>query len=428
MIIKSLKLTNFRGFADLNIDLHKKINVFAGVNGAGKSSVLQAISVMLAQLISKICTTKGTGRRFSEYDVRNGLQETNVSITTIFKGSEYNWYLSKSGKKIKSLSIQKDRPILPQLIQRSNLTHLKELTSIIQETLTKSDMANIPVAVYYSVNRSVIDIPLRIRSTPTYDQTVAYDNALTGKRNDFRLFFQWYRSREDYENERKRDSNSYIDSQLEAVRRAIESFTGFKELRVRRNPLRMEVTKDDKKYDIHQMSDGEKCHLALIGDLAKRLAIANPGLDNPLNGEGVVLIDEIDLHLHPIWQTVVIPKLMTIFPNCQFIVSTHSPHILTHVQPESVFLLKQSADGIKCDRAGESYGKNVDRILEDLMGLDTTRPEEVTKDLNTLFRLIDENKLNNAKTAYHELLNRIGNDPELVKADILIRRKEVAGK
>lgn len=80
--------------------------------------------------------------------------------------------------------------------------------------------------------------------------------------------------------------------------------------------------------DVLQLSDGEKCTLALFGDIARRLAIANPSLDDPLQGDGVVLIDELELHMHTSWQRKVISMLKKTFPNIQFIITTHSPQIL----------------------------------------------------------------------------------------------------
>ena len=77
---------------------------------------------------------------------------------------------------------------------------------------------------------------------------------------------------------------------------------GVDDLHVRRNPTRMTAVKDGKEMRVDLLSDGEKCTLALFGDLVKRLALANPELENPLEGEGIVLIDEVELHLHPTWQ------------------------------------------------------------------------------------------------------------------------------
>jgi len=166
---------------------------------------------------------------------------------------------------------------------------------------------------------------------------------------------------------------------LETVRTALTRFMPeFSNLTVRRNPLRMEVDKDGARLTVNQLSDGEKCLMAMIGDLARRMAIANPMVDNPLEGDGIVLIDEIDLHLHPRWQRMVIPKLREVFPNCQFLISTHSPHIITNVNPENLFLLEMTDEGLVSRR-----------LLDDLMALEATRPDAVTDQLRKLVKKID---------------------------------------
>lgn len=162
--------------------------------------------------------------------------------------------------------------------------------------------------------------------------------------------------------------------------------------------------------------------------MARRLAIANPGLQNPLNCQAIVLIDEIDLHLHPKWQRMVIKKLPEVFPNCQFIVTTHSPHVITHTKVENLIRLTQIDMKIDWERPYESYGKNVDRVLEDLMGLETTRPDSVEEALAAIYTLIDTGKSNIAKEKIIELKQLIGEDPDLVKAEVLIKRKEIIGK
>jgi len=168
--------------------------------------------------------------------------------------------------------------------------------------------------------------------------------------------------------------------------------------------------------------------MAMVGDLARRLAIANPWLENPLEGEGVVLIDEIDLHLHPAWQRTLVPTLMEAFPRCQFLITTHSPHIVTHVHPEHLFLLTLTDKGLESVRPTESYGKSAERILEDLMGLETTRPADVAMDIHQIYKQIDQGLFDAAKDSIRQLQSRIGQDPEQVKAGVLITRKELLGK
>ena len=185
----------------------------------------------------------------------------------------------------------------------------------------------------------------------------------------------------------------------------------------------MTLQKDGEELIVNQLSDGEKCLLAMVGDLARRLAIANPGLKNPLYGFGVVLIDEIELHLHPKWQREIIPALTRTFPNCQFIVTTHSPQVISEIQPQGIYILEKTDTGIIAKRPESSYGRDSNQILEDLMDV-PERPQEIKQDLLQLFRLIDAGDLEAAKELRGELAEKIGeNEAQFVKADILIRRK-----
>ena len=228
------------------------------------------------------------------------------------------------------------------------------------------------------------------------------------------------------ENELRRDNLNYRDRQLESVRGAITSLQpDFSDLRVERLPLRMTVIKRGQELIINQLSDGEKCLLAMVGDLAKRLAIANPSLPDPLQGSGVVLIDEIELHLHPKWQREIIPALTITFPNCQFIVTTHSPQVISQVKPEGIYILEKTDEGVVAKRPESSFGRDSNRILEDLMGV-PARPQEIKDRLHELFRLIDEGNLDGARQLSQEIADIIGQDePELVKASVSIRRKEI---
>ena len=121
-----------------------------------------------------------------------------------------------------------------------------------------------------------------------------------------------------------------------------DCLTDSSNIKIKRNPLRMTILKDDTTLEIGQLSDGEKCTIALIGDLARRLALANPEKKNPLEGSGIALIDEVELHMHPKWQRKIIPMLSETFPNIQFIITTHSPQVLGELDDNiNVFLINQ---------------------------------------------------------------------------------------
>ena len=336
MHIRQLTLERFRGASSLPLELDARLNVFVGMNGAGKSSVLDATAILLSWLVNRVKHTTASGRPITEPDIHNAETSANLEITLFNQETYFGWNVAK----VRRGHVRKD--VASVLI--SATATAKKLQALITES---EGHTNLPLLAYYPVNRAVLDIPLRIRARHSFDLLSAYDESLTGGAN-FRTFFEWFREREDLENEARRDRETlfaemnpakFPDPQLEAVREALSRFMpDFRNLTVRRNPLRMEVEKRGQRLTVNQLSDGEKCLMAMVGDIARRMAIANPVRKNPLEGEGIILIDEIDLHLHPKWQRMVVPKLVKVFPNCQFLISTHSPHVITHVQPENLFL------------------------------------------------------------------------------------------
>ena len=448
MRVKRLQMQSFRGIGDLTLNFDEtEPTVFIGINGVGKSSILDCLAILLSNIIKEIVypeledlnqfssrtprlpTTRIIRSGYSEEknyqkptpgqpeienrffdinDVKNGCQETNNIIDIIINSDELTFSLSS------------EKSNYQDEINNKTKNYFRE----IHNQLKYDSNPSIPLAVYYSVSRAVIDIDLEIVDINNFTQIDAYDEVLKGIKISFHRFFQWFRSLEDLENENRIDNSQYEDHQLEAVRQAISSLIpNFTKLRVRRSPLRMTLQKDGEELIVNQLSDGEKCLLAMVGDLARRLAIANPGLENPLDGFGVVLIDEIELHLHPKWQREIIPALTRTFPNCQFIVTTHSPQVISQVKPQGIYILEKIENGIIAKRPESSYGRDSNQILEDLMDV-PERPQEIKQDLLKLFRLIDAGDLEGAKELRGELAEKIGEDEaQFVKADILIRRK-----
>jgi predicted ATP-binding protein involved in virulence len=424
MKIKRLTINGFRGILDMDLEFAEQVNVFVGVNGAGKSSILDAIAILLSWFPARIRHSSGSGRKISDLEVNNSVRQAVISINIELEGQDITWTLVKTKKGRISRR------------NKSDLSAMAEIVKTYQIDIQQSEeTCALPLLVYYPINRSVLDIPLRIRSRHEFGILETYDESLTSGSN-FRAFFEWFRNREDLENENRKYRNAlfkpegwqFPDHQLEIVRKAFNQLLPeFTDVTVRRNPLRMTVNKNNQELRIDQLSDGEKCLMAMVGDLARRLAIANPNAENALNGRGIVLIDEIDLHLHPAWQRMIISKLPGTFPHCQFVVSTHSPQIISHVAAENLFLLSQTPDGIKSSNANESYGKNTDRILEDLMMVDA-RPYEIKRKFEKLFEMIEGGELDRATSMINGMKKRIGDDPELTKAGVLIRRKELIGK
>ncbi len=168
--------------------------------------------------------------------------------------------------------------------------------------------------------------------------------------------------------------------------------------------------------------------LALAADLARRMAQGNPHLDDPLQSEAVVLIDEIELHLHPSWQQRILDDLTRTFPRTQFIVSTHSPQITT-VKPEHIVELRREGGGVVAGQSSApTYGAEAGEVLASVMGV-TERPggNEFVKSLNTYNRFVSRGQgESEAARKLRRRLDRLSpRDPALNRADVEIRRQRV---
>jgi predicted ATP-binding protein involved in virulence len=443
MKIKNLHIQNLRGIRDLFIDIDGNSPiVFLGENGSGKTTLLKSIARFAANLFLNFTGEPERYGILSKYfklqpniDISYGCKEASNSIEFNFLSTEFPILQINSSYKINS-----DKPyLLPLEVEEINKKSISYRDWILS-TLKKDPNVSLPICAYYPVSRSVESLILddseileddKNQSDEDdyllYPQLLIYREELVSRQN-FPRFFKWFKVREDLENEHRLNrNNEYRDRQLQSVREAITSIIPeFTNLRIKRSPLDMVVLKNDQELSFESLSDGEKCFLAMVGDIARRLAIANPDINkNPLNGDGLILIDEIELHLHPEWQRRVIPSLVKTFPNCQFIFTTHSPQVLGEVQGR-VYRLRRTDEGIVAELR-QTYGKDSNRILEEDM--DTVeRDRDIQEDILQLFRYIDDNDLESARSLKQSLKEKIGQDPNFVKADVLIRRKEVLGR
>lgn len=357
MRIEKVEIENFRAISKMELIFNNQTTAIMGNNGVGKTSILDALAILLSQASARIVSQPSRARDIPADDVRINENSCKLSIgADIDTGGIVRWSLVKNRKANKAPGVRS-----------SELEELNKNTKLFQARIDFNDGGNVtlPLAVYYDVHRAVLDVPLRVRGKNPHGYHEAYNDALSKRGTDFKHFFSWFRQREDDENEKIRDIPSYRDRDLSAVRRAIEIFTDFKKLRIRRKPLlRMTVEKDGQEFNILQLSDGEKCMLALVGDLARRLSLLNPVASAPLHGNAVVLIDELDLHLHPRWQRTIVRDLEKTFPNCQFIISTHSPQILGELSSESIYVISR---GKNCGHPERSFGLDTTEVIEEIM-------------------------------------------------------------
>jgi predicted ATP-binding protein involved in virulence len=451
MEIKRVTLNNVGPFKTLEISLAptqqnpSNITVFVGNNGAGKTSVLKALATSLSWFIARLRTEKGNGNPLPDDAILNAASSAAIEIEICDflrasahlneseMGDRFHWTVTKTRKGRKAQ-------------YTSQLTDCTRLVNDYRSALTNDDKTSLPLIAFYPVERVVIDIPLKIRTKHTFLQLDGYDNSLI-QGVDFRRFFEWFREREDTENESGiseelmnelrqlfgtdsdvwqrlgRLNASAKDRQLTAVRTAIHQFMPhMNKLRVRRKPrLHMAIDKNGETLNVAQLSQGEKSLMALVGDIARRLAMLNPALENPLTGDGIILIDEVDLHLHPSWQRSLCDRLIATFPNCQFVLTTHSPLVISDCKNVLVYTLTNG----ELQELPSQYGQDANTVLLDAMDTSIRKPD-IDIRLNDLLDAIQNLSLPQAQQMLTELTAELpANHIELVKAKLLLRKQEL---
>lgn len=361
MRLKSLEIANMRLVGDqplkIQFDPNKQIALIVGDNGAGKTTILDALSHMLSPFISQFPGMSLDA--IPEQDVHvdfDGRQASALTMTAKFYGHEGVYDVGNDlicGEEDDRGTIKVVRTRKGTGITKSVDTDLKEIRSLassLMEGISQGFYSvTLPVLAYYGTDRGKIVGPERRRySTKNYERWDCYKDALVPATN-FKRFFAWFDLMEDEERREreKRHDFSYYSPVLETVREALNKLLEgkYENPRIDTRPLRFVMTEVNKygrerELRIEQMSAGFKIMIAMVADLAARMAEANPSSERPLDESGIVLIDEIDLHLHAKWQRLVLSQLHTIFPRVQFIVTTHSPLVVVGANAEYVQLFK----------------------------------------------------------------------------------------
>lgn len=401
--IKDITVKNYKRFTDVSFDFQNKSTIIFGMNGMGKSTLLSALCYLNRVWINRINPSQSKAfESFDDDHITVGQETLSLSGTLVFENQEYE--LNRFYRKSKRNSRTK--------IATYDKKNYDRVVNDFVERFLSSDETDMPIFVYYGTNRSVLDIPLRIRKKHQFDKLSALDHTMENS-VDFRSFFEWYRDQESNETSVIRENGdfTYSDKMLKSVQYAIEEMIGnVSGLKIKINPLRMVVTKDDTELRVDLLSDGEKCTLAMLGDLARRLVLANPNAVKPLDGKGIVLIDEIELHMHPKWQRKVLPTLKKLFPNIQFIVTTHSPQVLGEADDSYlIYSISENDDASAVLNRMDGYDSNY--ILEEYM--DTESTNVATKELvSEIYSLADKCKFKDAEEKLDELAIRTGKAKE----------------
>jgi predicted ATP-binding protein involved in virulence len=470
--LDKLNLIDFRGFKEFTIEFDPNLTVLIGNNGVGKSSILEGISKILSWINSSIEQEAKSGKPFTYADINNSSNHYG-EINTQFsfgKNSLFKGALSRA----KQGASQK---------KGSTISELKSLADIWRVVNSKNDIA-LPIFAYYSVERSssrsskpkssklsidsigfarfdaitdALDAAGRVdhflewfialdkkvnshdsgilnelyQQINVLEELVCQDenhplrSILNEKKQDYhRLQFQ------DPLNESIKIDQKYKKIVTDAITDIVPDIT---EIFVESNTGMDEVffTVNESKVNIRQLSDGQRMFVALIADLARRMVMLNPNFQNPLKGQGIVLIDEIELHLHPQWQQQIIPKLQNKFPNIQFIITTHSPQVLSTVDKKCIRIL-DNCEGIAHSPEFQTRGVMSSEILEQIMSTKSI-PSSVPEAgwLTDMLRFIEENKYleSEAKVLFQKLTNHFGVDhPEIKRLSSQINFQQLKAK
>ncbi|MDE6349274.1 MAG: AAA family ATPase [Bacteroides sp.] len=402
MRIETLSVRNLRLYGDevqtIEFDRTKKVTVLLGDNGAGKTALLYGCSVLLSQFYKHFPSC--SARNFSDEDVR------------IVSNSKRADYLYMGAKLVPSIpevteympldSIENREQIVVNLYKKGNNTKttpsselktISEYSLKMKSKIDNSEEVSLPIIAYYGTERGQIKPVERRRNfNEVFPRWDIYKADSLESATDFKRFFTWFERNEDLERReqlrqlKQTGTSSYSSFVLDAVRTALNKlFPDYlKNPRVETSPLRF-VMDDISNLEnpieqrLERMSDGYRITIALVADIAARLAEANPsreasGLENPLDANGIVMIDEIDLHLHPKLQREILHRLTEIFPNVQFIVSTHSPNVVIGAL-NLVQVIKLNHGIIESDINVSNYDKyDVSLLLlSDLFELDNVR-------------------------------------------------------
>ncbi|WP_017350087.1 N-6 DNA methylase [Pantoea sp. A4] len=381
--ISEITVKNFRGYSEFKVPMHPCLNVLVGENGAGKTSILEAVACGLGPFLTAMPDAKGKLIKKSDIHINSkGIADySRISIETT---SSLSWDLVAKG---------------------SNVSHPPKigttaLTSYASHIV--NSQSEFPLIAYYGTNRALSSINSKVAINP-FEREIrgeGYDSALDAKVN-YGIIKNWF-SKIEVDELRKRDELKDYKFVHPAKRLVSETVYQIVDratiLEFDKNSNDIVVHwKNEKnesvKLTLEQLSEGYRNMVALTIDLVRRAYLLNPTSSTPLAVNGIVLIDEIELHLHPRWQQKILNDLTHLFKRVQFIVTTHSPQVLTTVKADSIRIVSADAIEAKLVKGTSTYGSESSRMLEDILG-GSIRPQhiEIVKKLNRYTKLVETNQ------------------------------------
>ena len=350
--VRALKVRNFKGIAKLDLSLDERLTLLAGVNGVGKTSIVEALLAVVTDAYAWLAGD-ATKDRFSP-------------------SGDLVHYGASEGKIGLELSCADDVKTDYEVEVREESIGAGKFATVRKLSLHRQAGSPRPLVVYYDQNRigGLSESDSRLSSSKS-NRAAALDttpHALV----DFKNWFfekEGDQAREALE----RSDLAYQDPEVRAVHEVLKSIAGDSAVLRSRKPGgsmdRMLFLTRENGFDIpfEALSGGEQAYFLLAVDLARRLLLEFPG-SSIADALGFVCIDEIELHLHPAWQREILTSLMSSFPRCQFVVSTHSPQVIGSVAARHVRLLSSDGTGrVDASQPIASKGRDSNYVLEGIM-------------------------------------------------------------
>lgn len=414
MRLDSIELRDFRGISHLAIPIDEKLTVIVGDNGVGKTSILNAVSLALSGLRSFWPDENGNARivlsSVSPSDIAQEKQDFMVKTSVSFNASA-------DGRQTHTLQLG-----------ANNVKNRHAAAALVQlaQRLGEGVVGNEPLLVYYLQNR-VFEAETSHSHRDTISAEQVRHQSLSSDLRAIQDLSSWWDRLDAQEARRHRDEeHGFRDPQLEAIRKLVKEMEEFEgvgfEAKEGRPGLYLKKTKGPKLH-VEQLSSGERAYLILLADLARRLQVVEPDAELA-DIPGIVLIDEIELNLHPNWQRLIVPTLVRVFKGCQFIVTTHSPQVLGEIRSGRIIVLRKKGREIQWREGKAAFGRDSNDILLNLLN-SPERDREVKARLENLERLLGTRKLKEARRAIEELRLELGWRPvELDIAEQRLRRRE----
>lgn len=438
MYLEKLKLHNFRCYEKLEIDFNRQLTVLVGKNGSGKTTVLEAIAIALGTWFVgfNIVNAKGINKRTDPLRKAYQIGATD-DVQTQFPVEIEAWgKIEESKDQILHWKCELYTPT--GTMTTKDAKEIVEYAAEYQKAISegRTDIY-LPMVAYYGTGR-LWDYHRQKRTDvfKVSSRTNGYIDCLDGTAN-VKLMMDWFQIMTINKYQRQEEnleSNPELDTVYLAMEKCLTNLSGYSDVKIRYNMGTQELdvyySEQDKqrmRIPLNQLSDGYKGMISLVADIAYRMATLNPQLGTEVlsKGDGVVLIDEVDLHLHPAWQQKVIDNLMNIFPKVQFIVSTHAPAIISSVKTDKLRILSNKE---VCMTANQVYGKDVNSVMKEIMGVND-RPDQFVELFEKFYRLLSEKKYDEAGAVLDKLDEERGyHDPEIVKCRVKLKLERMRGK